>query len=270
MKIHIIVGGLVVAGGLIGAGLCVMAAAAETEAVQLPVVVVSAQSAVTVDGKLDEADWKRVPVHALTLLDSSVNLPDLPRNQILADPYEGGSAQFLLGDKFLYVGMELEDHDVVAQINKDQTFLFNSGDVVEVFIKADNAHGYFELYASPLGNKTSFFFPSSGYLGLPACTSGPQMEGLVVAANVQGTVNDFHDVDKGWTAEIAIPLSALKDNMGIDFSPGQSWRMLVSRYNYGYSMRAKQFSSYPKLPQVNYHLFEYYAPVRLPLKALEE
>ncbi len=80
-------------------------------------------------------------------------------------------------------------------------------------------------------------------------------------ANVQGTVNDFWDIDKGWTAEMAIPLAGLKEKLGVDFAPGQSWRILVSRYNYGYTMRAKQFSSYPKLPQVNYHLIEYYSPI---------
>lgn len=87
------------------------------------------------------------------------------------------------------------------------------------------------------------------------------MEGFEVKANVQGTVNDFWDIDKGWTAEMAIPLAGLKEKLGVDFAPGQSWRILVSRYNYGYTMRAKQFSSYPKLPQVNYHLIEYYSPI---------
>ena len=261
MRVQSVVGSLVVAGCLIGAGSQVMAADVETDAVQPPVVVVETQAAVTMDGKLDEADWKRAPVQALSLLDSSVHLPDLSRTKILADPYEGGSAQFLLGEKFLYIGIAFEDHDIVAQVNKDQTSLFSSGDVAEIFIKADNAPGYFELYASPLGNKTSFFFPSSAYLGLPDCQSCPQMPGLAVAANVRGTVNDFNDVDQGWTAEMAVPLSALKEKMGFDFASGQSWHILVSRYNYGYTMRAKQFSSHPKLPQVNYHLIEYYSPV---------
>lgn len=245
-------------GSLIGGGAF---AEVVSDVVQPSAVVARMQGDFPLDGKLDETEWKHAPFHALSLLDTTDKLPELPRNKVLADPYEGGSVQFLLGEKFLYIGITFEDHDVVAQGDRDQSHLYNSGDVAEVFIKADNALGYFELYVSPRGNKTSFYFPSSGYFGLPESFSAPIMEGLEVKASVQGTVNDFHDVDKGWTAEMAVPLAGLKEKLGIDFSPEQPWRILVSRYNYGYTMRAKQLSSYPKLPQASYHLTEYYSPI---------
>lgn len=238
--------------------------------VQPPAVFARIRGDITLDGKLDKAEWEQAPAHALSLLDSSANLPPLARTKVLADPYEEGSVRFLLGEKFLYVGIEFEDHDIVAQVAHDETHLYSSGDVAEVFIKADNAPGYFELYVSPLGNKTSFYFPSSGYMGLPECFSGLPMEGFEVKANVQGTVNDFRDVDKGWTAEMAIPLAGLKEKLGVDFAPGQPWRILVSRYNYGYTMRMKQFSSFPKLPQINYHLVEYYAPIVFQEETIEK
>ena len=260
MKIKVLVGSLMGLGTLIGGGAC-----AETVAkvVQPPAVVARMQGDIALDGKLDKAEWKLAPTHALSFLDSTVNLPALTRSKVLADPYEEGSVQFLLGEKFLYIGISFEDRDIVAQVAEDQAHLYSSGDVAEVFIKADHAPGYFELYASPLGNKTSFYFPSPGYAGLPVCTSDPLMEGLEVKASVQGTVNDCQDMDKGWTAEMAIPLAGLKERLGIDFAPGQAWSILVSRYNYGHTMRAKQFSSYPKLPQVNYHLIEYYSPIKI-------
>lgn len=258
MKVQALAGSLLGLGSLILCGGC---ATTTSQVVQPPAVVARMQGDLVLDGKLDKAQWKQAPVHALSLLDTNEKAPELTRNKILADPFEGGSVQFLLGEKFLYVGLTLKDRDVVAQVAEDQSHLYLSGDVAEVFIKADNAPGYFELYASPLGNKTSFYFPCSGYMGLPESFSAPIMKGLEVKANVQGTVNDFRDVDKGWTAEMAIPLAVLKEKLGVDFAPGQSWRVLVSRYNYGYTMRAKQFSSSPELPQANYHLLEYYSPI---------
>lgn len=243
---------------LTGGGACTETV---SDVVQPPAVVARMRGGIVLDGKLDKPDWKRAPAHPLSFLNSESEVPELISNKILADPYEEGSVRFLLGEKHLYIGIAFEDRDIIAQVTQDQTHLYSSGDVAEVFIKADNAPGYFEFYVSPLGNKTSFYFPSSGYLGLPSCFSGPLMEDFEVKANVEGTVNDFRDIDKGWTAEMAIPLAGLKEKLGIDFAPGQSWRILVSRYNYGYTMRAKQFSSYPKLPKVNYHLVEYYSPI---------
>ncbi|MCF7837693.1 MAG: carbohydrate-binding family 9-like protein [Candidatus Marinimicrobia bacterium] len=229
---------------------------------QPPVQIRRTQEAITLDGKLDEPAWQQAPAQDLEWLDDTVNLPPLTQQAVKAVPFEPGRARFLLGPEFLYIGIEFEDADVVAQLAEDQAHLYRTGDLAEVFIKAAGSPSYWELYVSPLGNKTSFFFPSPGYLGLPDCFSLPLMEGFDVAAAVDGTVNDYRDTDRGWTAEMAIPLDALKHSTGVAFAPGEAWRILVARYNYGRTLRTKQHSSYPLLPLISYHLIEYYAPVQ--------
>ena len=46
--------------------------------------------------------------------------------------------------------------------------------------------------------------------GGPAVDSW-DIQGLKVGVDVQGTINDPSDTDKGWTVEIAIPFSCLEE-----------------------------------------------------------
>ena len=223
--------------------------------------VVPVTSPLKVDGKLDEAVWQTAPRHDLTLVDSSDKLPELTREAIRRDHYEAGNVRLLIDNDTLYIGIDFSDRDIVAQGTENQSMLFSSGDVAEIFLKSDDAPGYFELYVSPHGKQSSFYFPSGGYLGLPDSFMEPALPGMRVAAVVTGTLNDPRDEDKGWTAEMAIPLAELQAKSGVPFSLAGRWRILVARYNYGVQMRTKQHSAFPPLPQLNFHLQEYYAPL---------
>lgn len=250
-------------------GLCAAAAfcslCAGAQEAQAPVIpsahVLPTAQEIRIDGKLEESAWTQALAYPLSLLDSAEKLPELTRAAIRNDRYEDGTVKFLLGGGYLYVGIAFTDRDIVAQGKEDQTMLFSSGDVAEVFLKPEDAPGYFELYVSPLGNRSSFFFPAGGYLGLPECTKELALPQMQAAASVDGTLNDSRDEDKGWTAELAIPLTSLQDKTGVSFSRENRWRLLVARYNYGRQLRSRQYASFPLLPQINYHLLEYYAPV---------
>lgn len=97
---------------------------------------------------------------------------------------------------------------------------------------------------------------------MPGNTATCALPGMRVAAAVDGTLNAPQDEDKGWTAEIMIPLEELRAKSGVSFQ--EDWRVLAARYNYGIQLRSKQHASFPPLPQLNYHLFEFYAPVKMP------
>ncbi len=87
MKVKALAGSLAGLGSLIGGGAC---AETVSDVMQPPAVVARVRGDFTLDGKLDKAEWKRAPIHSLSLLDSSANLPELSRTKIVADPYEGG------------------------------------------------------------------------------------------------------------------------------------------------------------------------------------
>ena len=51
------------------------------------------------------------------------------------------------------------------------------------------------------------------------------------AVHIDGTVNCSHDVDRGWSTEIAFPWTSMAEYSGVDCPPkaGDSWRVNFSR-----------------------------------------
>ena len=222
--------------------------------IELPVLqAVRATNPVRVDGLLDDEVWRRARVYQLsTSVDRQTSRPLL----------EEGCIQFAWDNEYFYLAAKFKDSDVVAEGEEDQLHHYQFGDVCELFLKPADNSWYWELYVTPRGNKTSFWFPGRGRLGLPSCFE--YTCGLKVAAHVAGTVNNWRDRDDYWTAEMAMPIKDLTA-FGDSFGPGGDWRILVGRYNYSIYLPAKgpEHSSSPQLPVIDYHLLKGYAKLEL-------
>ncbi len=212
---------------------------------------------VVLDGKLDDPCWSEATAYKLGL-----STDKIAKGAVLK---EGGEVRFAWDDKYLYLAASFEDSDIVAQGKKDQLHHYRLGDLCELFLKPENKSWYWELYVTPRGNKTTFFFPSKGYLGLPSCFEYKfdRKAKLKVAAQLDGTLNDWSDKDRGWTAEMAIPLTELTKR-GETFGEGSLWRFLIGRYNYSYYMgEGYENSMAPQLPETNFHLTQNYGILKL-------
>jgi len=207
---------------------------------------------VCVDGLLNDDVWKTAEVYPLYLGKDRA----AEGNQ----PAEPGEVRLAWDDKYFYVGIKYYDSDIVAEGDEDQLHHYNLGDLVELFLKPEEETWYWELYATPKGKKTSFWFPGRGRTGLP---SGWKYRcGLRVAAKCAGTLNDWRDKDEYWMAEMAMPISDLTAR-GESFRPGAKWRILVARYNYTRYLPAKELSMTPQLTKTSYHRCEEYAVLDL-------
>ena len=223
---------------------------------------------VKIDGILDEKEWAGATVHnlnpAYVFKDKAIIPPKVYANHNLKDrrldAFEGGTVRLMYDDKYLYIGAFLEDSDVVQYGKVNQSHFYLTGDLLEMFLKPANAPSYWECYGTPNGKKTSLFFTNRRYPLDPV--KNVLMDGMIVAAKVHGTLNNYNDKDKGWSIEIALPRKNL-EKTGWAFKPGEPWTILIARYNYNYgSIDANpHFSTYPELPVVNYHHLEYYADV---------
>ena len=210
---------------------------------------------IKVDGLLDEPVWKQAQVYTLGLADDVS-----PNGQ---SPRESGHVQLAWDDNFFYVGISCTDSDLVAEGLEDELRHFELGDLYELFLKPNNQTWYWELYVTPHGKKTNFFFPGCGRFGLPGCMD--YTSGLKVAAKCQGTLDNWQDKDSSWTAEMAMPIKDL-NAQGDSFSPESKWHILVARYNYSRyfnSPRGPELTMTPKLSQTNYHLLAEYAYLQL-------
>ena len=123
------------------------------------VVAIEAVNPIVLDGKLEEADWGKAP--AYTLVHASRQYSDAAwdiREFFGKGVVEPGKVRVLWDDKYLYVGIEFTDRDLYAEVKEDQKHHYRTGDVAEVFLKPLNKRWYWELYVTPLGNKTAFFW----------------------------------------------------------------------------------------------------------------
>ncbi len=213
-----------------------------------------ASTRIIVDGWLDESIWKSAKVYSLAL-GRDVSRP----NQAVE---ESGSVRLAWDDQYLYVAVEFEDSDIVAEGQSDQLQHDQLGDLCEVFLKPEDETWYWQLHVTPHSRMSSFWFPGRGRSGLP---SNIQYScGLRVAAKTEGSINNWRDKDQLWTAEMAMPIRDLTAR-GETFGPGSAWRILVTRYNYSRyrTARGPERTMRPQLSVTNFHLLNEYAPLRL-------
>lgn len=202
-------------------------------------VVMRAESALTIDGKMDEPAWQKAnPVE-------------------LAFPWEEQTgekqkttARLLWDDQNLYVFFDCEDKDVTAKMTErdSQTYL---DDCVEIFVNADPTQierprppQTDEASTSPSLQAERIVF----FYGLETNASGVysdflfchprlnlirlNMDGVQVGTTIDGTLNDSTDTDKGYTVELSIPLANYKELAGpIPPKDGAVWLANISRWD---------------------------------------
>jgi hypothetical protein len=168
---------------------------------------------IRVDGKLDDAGWAAAP-RIDRFLDTVTGSPGTPVT----------SAQVLYDDRFLYFGFRCEDSNVWATMTRRDEHLW-SEEVVEIFLQADPAQkSYIELEVNPLGTLIDIFLVDVRKAQPYESWNSQKIQW---AAAVDGTV-DGQPGDRGWSAEIALPLEDVVPTPH-PLRPGARWRLNLYR-----------------------------------------
>jgi hypothetical protein len=150
-------------------------------------------------------------------------------------------AKLLWDDTYVYVAFTCQDEDVWTTYTQHDEPLYNQ-EVVEMFIDADgDGKTYNELEISPANVTFDAYFPSHRE-DLPKAITWES--GMKTAVVVDGTLNDPNDVDKGWTAEAAIPIAKLAAVPHVPPLVGDKWRINLYRLDWSNNRKVNEGSAF--------------------------
>lgn len=176
---------------------------------------------IEVDGRLSEPDWAAVP---WTEDFVDINGRDHPA------PRFRTRAKMLWDDEALYVAAELEEPHVWATLTERDAAVFQDN-AFEIFLDPDgDTHNYYEFEVNALGTVFDLMLGSAFRNGGPSISAW-DIRGLELGLDVKGTLNDPSDTDEGWTVEVALPWTVLRQAAPGRRLPrsGDQWRLNFAR-----------------------------------------
>ena len=197
-----------------------LAAAISAASAPLSYECLRASAPIHVDGKLDDPAWQKAPWTS-DFVDIEGDAKPHPKFRT--------RVKMLWDDQYLYIAAELEEPEVKATLTQHDSVIFKDNDF-EVFLKPlPDTKSYYEFEINALNTGWDLFLPKPyNEDGQP--DNGWNIAGLKTAIAVQGTLNRAHDKDRGWTVEIAYPLSAFASKQQVPHpKPGTTWRINFSR-----------------------------------------
>lgn len=228
----------------------------------------------TIDGRLDEAAWARAQWS-----DSFGRINDGG-----ATPLQTRVA-LLWDDEYLYVGYKIEDPDVRASMTGFNDHVYFNDEDVEFFL-AGPRH-YFEIglnalntsyqirwtWVEPLVREQRFaeleeLFKSPDYLYYVAREGEPigrhadlnyRLPGCRHAVFIDGSINCPEVKDRGWSVEMALPWSGLKEIAGdrrLPPGPGERFRMTAYRCHHDRTKRTAKGWTWSVMGNDNIHIPE--------------
>jgi hypothetical protein len=173
----------------------------------------------TIDGRLEEAAWR-----SSAWSEPFVDIEGDRR------PPLSTRVKMLWDDEHFYIAAELEEPDVWATLTERDAVIFHDNDF-EVFIDpGGDTHAYYEIEVNALGTVWDLMLVRPYRDGGPAIHAW-DIAGLQMGVDVRGTINQPGDRDEGWTVEMAIPWSILREAAPGRRAPraGEQWRVNFSR-----------------------------------------
>jgi hypothetical protein len=137
------------------------------------------------------------------------------------------TARLLWDDTYLYVAFTCKDPDIWGTLHARDSQLWDE-EVVEVFLDANhNGQLYFEFEVSPRNVQLDLIALKRPQQPLQLFIEW-DCPGWQTAAQIDGTLDDRSDIDRGWTMEMAIPLAEIRTAPRPP-QPGDVWRMGLYR-----------------------------------------
>jgi hypothetical protein len=203
-------------------------------------VVHRAVSPITLDGSLDDPAWKnaeRTPPFGFA-------------NGAPGKPKLRTEAMMLWDDTTLYIGFDVEDHDIWSGYTRDKDPIYEE-EVVEFFANPkDDMREYYEFQVSPANVRFYAFFTSHrSDLREAMKWEAPWRS----AVKINGNLNKRDGKDTGYTVEMAIPFSDFHVIGGKPPKPGDHWRADMFRFERPARSRLTEAHAWSPTPSWDFH-----------------
>lgn len=189
-------------------------------------------------GRLDDPAWSAAP-----WTDPFVDIEGDKKPK----PTWDTRVKMLWDREFFYIGARLTEPHVWATLTEHDSVIFRDNDF-EVFIDPDgDNHQYYEYEINALGTDWDLRLVKPYRDGGPALNEW-EIPGLRKAVHVQGTINDYSDVDEWWGVELAFPWGVLKEYSLVPAPPraGDQWRVNFSRVQWDTDEHGKKIDGRPE------------------------
>ena len=170
-----------------------------------------------IDGKLDDVAWESA-AWTEGFVDIEGHLKPLPTFTT--------RVKMLWDDNYFYFAAEMEEPHIWAKLTVRDAVIYHDNDF-EIFLDPDgDTHNYYELEVNAMGTEWDLFLDKPYRDGDDVAHNEWDIDGLITAIDIDGTLNNPDDIDKGWTIEIAIPWGCMQEPRPI---VGEQWRVNFSR-----------------------------------------
>jgi len=179
---------------------------------------------ITIDGLMNEEDWKKQPW--------TEDFVDIEGN-LKPPPLQNTKVKMLWDENYFYIFARLEEKDIWASLTQRDTVIFKENDF-EVFIDPDgDTHLYYEFEMNALNTVWDLLLIKPYRDGGPQIT-GWDIAGLQSSTHIEGTLNNSSDSDRYWNAELAFSWQSLIEAVPGRTKPadGDQWRINFSRVNW--------------------------------------
>ncbi len=187
--------------------------------VPLQYTVLRASGTITIDGNDDEKDWSKAPwTELFTDIESGAD----------SNPLRKSHCKMLWDDDYLYLFARLDETNLWASLTQHDSQVFQDN-AFEMFIDPSGSNfNYFEFQINAYGTVWDLFMPKPYRNGGKNLTTW-DLKDLKKAIQLNGTINNPLDTDKGWSIELAIPFKSVSLNGNKPPKTGTIWRMNFSR-----------------------------------------
>ena len=204
----------------------------------------TALAPLTIDGKLNDPAWASAKWTPFFVDIAGTSRPT-PRFRT--------RIKMLHDDTYFYIGAWMDEPDVWATLTEHDSIIFHDNDF-EVFLDPDGDRAqYMEIEINALNTEWDLRLVKTYLDGGPPIDAW-EIPGLKKAVWIDGTLNDPSDTDHGWSVELAIPWTDLREFAGMPCPPrpGDTWRVNFSRVEWQTHVENNQYVKIPDTPEDNW------------------